>query len=292
MVKHALRLALVALLFLLAACGNDGDGGSTAGTEPDAAEESKASKFTIKTLEYAFQVQATSFKAGLVELTLDNTGGKESHEVEIARLDQGKTLDDYKKVDPAGPPPDWVEAAGGPGPVLPGKTAVYTANFEAGTYVLECHVPAPDGKEHASKGMITSVTATAGDEGELPEADATITASEFKFSGLEGLKAGEQVVRFENTGTQQHHAAMIALAPGKTAKDALAFFQAAQTGAPPAGPPPFTGFPGFMATFAPGAEATRTLNLTPGNYAIVCFIPDTDGVPHAAKGMAQDFTIS
>jgi hypothetical protein len=175
--------------------------------------------------------------------------------------------------------------------VNPGKTAVYTGNFEAGTYVLQCHLPAPDGKEHLTKGMITSATATAGDEGELPEADTTITASEFKFEGLDGLKSGEQVVKFENKGQQPHHAAVIGLQPGKTVQDALAFFTAAATG-PPSGPPPFTGFPGFMATFAPGSEAARTMDLAAGTYAIVCFIPDTDGTPHAAKGMAQEIKIS
>jgi uncharacterized cupredoxin-like copper-binding protein len=52
------------------------------------------------------------------------------------------------------------------------------------------------------------------------------------------------------------------------------------------------GFPGAFATFAPGQSATPTLNLTPGTYMIVCFIPDKDGTPHAAKGMVQEFKIS
>lgn len=28
-----------------------------------------------------------------------------------------------------------------------------------------------------------------------------------------------------------------------------------------------------------------TLNLTPGRYALICFVPSADGVPHVAKGM-------
>jgi hypothetical protein len=27
------------------------------------------------------------------------------------------------------------------------------------------------------------------------------------------------------------------------------------------------------------------MNLTPGNYALICLIPSPDGVPHVAKGM-------
>lgn len=295
MSKRVIRVLVVVLLLgaVLGACGDDdGDStsGSGSGTGTGSGTEAKASEVTVKTREYSFQLDGTSFKGGLVELTLDNSAGKESHEVDLSRLDDGKTLADVQAaVKAGGPPPAWLHAAGGPGPVSPGESAVYTANLEPGTYVLQCHIPAPDGQEHAAKGMMSEVKVTEGEAGELPEADLTIAASEFKFTGVEGLKKGEQTVKFENTGKQDHHAAILTLAPGKKVADVLAFFSATT---PPSGPPPFVGIPGFMSTFAPGAEGVRTQALEPGTYAILCFIPDTDGVPHAAKGMAQEFTIS
>ena len=294
MTKRVLRVVLAGLLLgaVLGACGDDDDGGtgSASGAGSGSGEESKASAVTIKTREYNFQLPGTSFKGGLVELTLDNSAGKESHEVDLSRLDDGKTLADVQAAaNTDGPPPAWLHAAGGPGPVSPGETAVYTANLEPGTYVLQCHIPAPDGEEHSAKGMISEVKVTEGETGDLPEADLTIGADEFKFTGVDGLKKGDQTVKFENTGEQQHHAAILTLAPGKKVADVLAFFSATT---PPAGPPPFVGIPGFMSTFGPGQEAVRTQSLEPGTYAILCFIPDKDGVPHAAKGMAQEFTIS
>lgn len=42
----------------------------------------------------------------------------------------------------------------------------------------------------------------------------------------------------------------------------------------------------------PGEEAVLTLqDLTPGTYAVICYIPAPDGEPHLAKGMATEFTI-
>jgi hypothetical protein len=36
---------------------------------------------------------------------------------------------------------------------------------------------------------------------------------------------------------------------------------------------------------APGKSTTATVKLDPGLYAVTCFIPGTDGKPHAAAGM-------
>jgi uncharacterized cupredoxin-like copper-binding protein len=43
----------------------------------------------------------------------------------------------------------------------------------------------------------------------------------------------------------------------------------------------------------PGGSASFTVDLTPGNYAFICFLPDAkDGKPHALHGMTKQFTIS
>ena len=287
-----LRLFMAALLavVMLGACGDSDDEEGAEGD--DASGEAEASKSTVKTAEYAFQFASTSMKGGLVEMTLDNTAGKEPHEAELVRLDQGKTLADYKATfGQQGPPPTWAHPEGGHGPVNPGKTAVYTGNLAAGTYIVQCHVPAPDGKEHRDKGMITELTVTEGEAGDVPEGDATVTGSEYKFEGFDKLKAGTQTVRFQNTGKEQHHAAVLELAPGKTVADLAAFF--APGAAPPAGPPPFTGLPGLVSTMAPGASGARTMELKSGSsYVVVCFIPAPDGQPHAQKGMIQEFKIT
>ena len=48
-----------------------------------------------------------------------------------------------------------------------------------------------------------------------------------------------------------------------------------------------------MGALGPGERAWMTLEPgTPGEYALVCFIPGNDGVPHAAMGMALQFTVT
>jgi hypothetical protein len=42
----------------------------------------------------------------------------------------------------------------------------------------------------------------------------------------------------------------------------------------------------------PGAEEALTIDLTPGEYMMFCYLPTTDGAPHLALGMTQPFTVS
>jgi uncharacterized cupredoxin-like copper-binding protein len=273
--KRALLLAF--LLLTATACGDNNEPSTSTGP----------TKVTIKTSEYAYSLPST-FKGGLVEITLDNSTAKEPHEAGLVRLDPGKTLDDFRAIDQDAPPPSWTHSAGGPGPVSAGKRAVYTANLQAGTYALICFIPAPDGVDHYKKGMLAEAKVTTGTNGSLPSADATITTTEFKFEGTDALKAGSQRVRVTNPGQQLHNVAVFALAPGKKVADIGAFFSASQ----PAGPPPFTDLPGLLAPLPPGDEAVRTLELEKGvTYGFVCFIPDTDGAPHSVKGMVAEVTV-
>ncbi|MGH2773040.1 MAG: hypothetical protein ACRDIU_07895 [Actinomycetota bacterium] len=268
--------------------------------EPTATEESpqaEASKVTFKLREFAFDVPK-SFKGGLVEILMDNSAGKESHEAEMTLLSDGKTVKDlqehYKNTEA---PPEWAKPYGGSGPVLAGKQATYTANLPEGTYALVCHVPSPsDGTAHLEKGMVSEVKVEKGEDGELPESDLTIDGAEkeengkttFSFDGIEDLKAGEQTVKMTVTSKQPHFFALTELQEGKTPEDVLKFFSSE---GPPSGPPPFGNFPGLAATMLPGQESTRTLDLEPGTYVMFCLIPDTDGTPHAAKGMLQKIEI-
>lgn len=281
--------ASLAFVALAAGCGGQG-GQEDQAAETPAEQSPEASEVTFKTREYSFDTPS-EIKGGLTSIVLDNSAGKESHEAEMIRLEEGKTLQDLQAA--SGPaPPSFARPAGGPGPVLAGKRATYTAVLEPGTYALVCHVPAPDGKEHLEKGMAKQIRVTQGESGQIPRGDVTIGATEFDFTGTEGLKSGNQTVRVENQGQQPHHWALVALARGKTTMDLAAFFQPPQPGAaPPQGPPPFTGFPGLVATLPPGGSAARTLELQPGTYALVCFFPDTDGTPHAAKGMLKQIEI-
>ena len=49
---------------------------------------------------------------------------------------------------------------------------------------------------------------------------------------------------------------------------------------------------GGVAGMEPGMSQYFTASFAPGNYALICFLPDAkDGKPHFAHGMAQQITV-
>jgi uncharacterized cupredoxin-like copper-binding protein len=44
-------------------------------------------------------------------------------------------------------------------------------------------------------------------------------------------------------------------------------------------------------TAAAGEEAVVTADLTPGDWAMICYIPDPEGTPHFELGMLEEFTV-
>ena len=59
------------------------------------------------------------------------------------------------------------------------------------------------------------------------------------------------------------------------------------------GPPPVgIKFSGGVGGLFAGGSGLATVNLAPGNYVMVCFIPDDQGVPHAAGGMVKSLTVT
>jgi uncharacterized cupredoxin-like copper-binding protein len=114
----------------------------------------------------------------------------------------------------------------------------------------------------------------------------TITAADYVFSAPDTIPAGVVRVRLVNHGPSLHHVQFIQLGAGKTMDSLVAVLQHA--GPPPAwvrmvsGPNPP----------APNASAELVTDLAPGNYAIVCFVPDERGVPHFAKGMARTVVVA
>jgi uncharacterized cupredoxin-like copper-binding protein len=113
-----------------------------------------------------------------------------------------------------------------------------------------------------------------------------VKAADFKFDMPTSVPAGPVNFHLMNEGKQLHHAMVVRLEDGKTVKDLA---EAMKTEGPP---PPWLKFVGGPNGIAPGATASSTLLLTPGQYAVVCMIPGTDGVPHMAKGMVQGFEVA
>jgi hypothetical protein len=57
------------------------------------------------------------------------------------------------------------------------------------------------------------------------------------------------------------------------------------------GPPPAMPL-GGVAPLGKGRSTTVSLDLTPGSYGMVCFLPDAkDGKPHSMHGMTAQFEV-
>jgi uncharacterized cupredoxin-like copper-binding protein len=113
-----------------------------------------------------------------------------------------------------------------------------------------------------------------------------VKAVDYKFDIPASVPAGAVNFHLMNEGKDLHHAMVVRLEDGKTVKDLA---EAMKTEGPP---PPWLKFVGGPNGIAPGATASSTLLLTPGQYAVICVIPGTDGVPHMAKGMVQGFEVA
>jgi uncharacterized cupredoxin-like copper-binding protein len=113
-----------------------------------------------------------------------------------------------------------------------------------------------------------------------------VKAADYKFDLPASVPAGAVNFHLMNEGKDFHHAMIVRLEDGKTVKDLA---EAMKTEGPP---PPWLKFLGGPNGVAPGGTASSTLLLTPGQYAVLCVIPGTDGIPHMAKGMVQGFEVA
>src|SRR5690606_35381837 len=102
------------------------------------------------------------------------------------------------------------------------------------------------------------------------------------------IPAGEQVWSLENNGAQWHEMGIMKVDP----ETSLADFQASlmTEEGPSSEPPAF-----FWAPMSEGEQAWVTLDLEPGTYAVICFLPDIagdTGHAHFQEGMVQIITVA
>ncbi len=117
------------------------------------------------------------------------------------------------------------------------------------------------------------------------------------------LAGGDFALALTNDGNEQHEIAIVSLPPAATTAEAvlaLLNVRGRDFSGMPAGYRPL----GHLAFAAPGDSQVFTLaaSLTPGRYALVCFLPvggvddlgnakDGKAESHVARGMLADFTV-
>jgi uncharacterized cupredoxin-like copper-binding protein len=245
---------------------------------------------TVKAYDYRFEAP-TRIPAGTITFRMENDG-KELHHLWIVKLTGKKTPDDFTKAmrawGSALKMPDWAIDVGGPNSASAGTTAEGTMTLDAGTYMLVCWVPSPDGMLHVMKGMIKPLTITTRPAGEAdaePAADITMTLDDYTFELSKPITPGRHVIRVENRAPQTHEVVIARLNPGESAAQALIWINAGQAGVGPA-------VLGGASGIAKGRHMFITVDFQPGRYALFCFIPDVkDGKPHTNHGMLKELTV-
>jgi uncharacterized cupredoxin-like copper-binding protein len=115
-----------------------------------------------------------------------------------------------------------------------------------------------------------------------------VTAQDYSFTAPDSVSAGLEMFRLANRGPSLHHLQIVQLDSDKTVADLM-------DGMKNPGPPPawarFVGGPNAIPP-VPTDTAVAWLTLAPGNYAFLCMVPDSAGVPHFAHGMVRPLTVT
>ena len=277
---------LVALVFVSTAIAAPPgvDSGAAAGAEVGADEPAEV---TIVATEFSFDAP-DRMPAGAVAITLVNEGDA-LHHAQLIRLADDRTPADLAEAMADGTVPDWAELVGGPALVMPGMRASATVDLRPGTYYVTCLVES-EGEDgpvtHMAEGMIEEVTVEPGPREPLPEADNIMMLNDYSFKMGKPLHAGHQVVRVRNYAAQPHEVVLVRLDSGKTMDDLLAWMASDGEGPPPGMPV------GGMQALSQGQAGNLVLDLEPGDYGLICFVPDAgDGEPHFVHGMVDQITV-
>jgi len=252
------------------------------------AADSAPRAVSVTATNYAFDLPA-QLPAGASTVRLVNRG-TELHHAQIIKLGEGKTGKDLvTALTTPGPPPAWMKFVGGPNAAAPGQEASAAASLAPGKYAMVCLIPSPDGTMHAAKGMVREFEVTGAEPAAaaaLPEADVTVTLVDYDFRTSGPLAAGRRTILVENAGPQVHELVVLKLAPGKKVEDFAHWAERGMKGPPPAEPV------GGVALLDKGGRGTFTVDLTPGEYGFICFVPDSkDGKPHLAHGMMKQVRV-
>jgi hypothetical protein len=157
--------------------------------------------------------------------------------------------------------------------------------FTPGDYLL---IGEARGEEGPQQGTLNLTVSEASATTAAPEADVNVVMADFAFSVPGDIQSGDQLWKVTNEGQQIHHMIIMKPNEGKTLDDILAYDPAS------GGEEPATEV-AIIEVMTNGESAYKTMNLEPGEYIAICFMPDHaeggDGMPHFMHGMVQNFTV-
>lgn len=320
-VVAALSLALVLLASCAAQPLTSGRSPASAGTSPPdpAVTELPAAvqALEIEGTEYAFDIRPVgggALEPGWTKVTFHNRGA-EAHQVMFASLKEGVDLAQLAEVaggDSSGSKAiEFVDMVGGVSYIGPDRTVEAMVDLPEGIVMAMCYVPDGHGIAHALSGMTTMLTvgdptgSDAATPGSAPGTSATVEPGEPGEAGRQVVQgtiemdadgyhlpspmpAGWYHVVNRDVGSGGLHELSILgldqpLGPGKL--DRLLSDLATN-----ATPSVSLAALGGMGALSSGFSGYLYLDLEPGHYVAVDFMPDPgDPRPHLLDGYATEF---
>ena len=286
-------LAVPALALGAAAC--------TGSSKPDAdarpaaqqvrAEEAPAHVVHFTARDYAFS-GPKQIPAGRTKVVLINQGDVE-HQLGLFKLNEGETIGTaFGAISKVGnleggrPHGTWL---GGPNGVAAHTSESVTLDLAPGHYVVGCLIPAADGQPHAMKGMLSEVTVTGAAapdstaDNQLPR----VTLHEYFVELPDGFD-GKHAVEVVNEGREVHEFVIARLKGDATVNDVVAYEKSPY---PKTRRAPHEDVAG-TAFLDPGEHARLDLDLAPGRYVAICYLPAPDGKAHILHGMGRPFDVA
>ncbi len=230
--------------------------------------------------------------AGRTLITLANAGEESWHGF-VLRRPEGVT--DEQIVADLGPeseaPPAWLFDAtfpGFPGETLPGKSHQAVVDLTPGQYLVI-------GDTYQPFEVVGAPATPETTPGAAPAADGTVRMFDFNFEFPDPVAPGRQVWEVTNTGEQPHEL-LLARSPQPVTAEQIMELMAGESeeATPTGGGPSFADLEqvGGLGWLSPGATAWTEVDLSPGTYVALCFVPDPETMmPHVAMGMIAVFTI-
>ena len=109
-----------------------------------------------------------------------------------------------------------------------------------------------------------------------------VTVNEYRFDYRGRVPSGRVVFRTRNAGAIAHEVLLVAVPDDFH----LSVSEQVKSPTPAAFPTK-----AIVPERGPQSTGEFAVDMTPGRYALVCFLRDPDGVYHARKGMTAEFTV-
>ena len=226
--------------------------------------------------------------AGWIKLSAQNLKPRATCGL-FVRLNDGVTPSAFTEAIKAGPTPQVQAMVSIEGSVPAAAPSELYLRARPGQHAFVCSVASAGGPPAVKLKMVTVTSATDRPVAE-PRSELAVTWRDFFFELPSEIKSGARTVKVVNAGQQTHEMPIVKLAPGKTVADILAMLSAPR--GPGQQPPPPYEVVGGIGPLAPGGAAIFTLDLKPGTYHALCFVPDpSTQKSHVALGMVQEIVV-